>query len=87
MTHAEAIKILTRYHDAAWETMHVAETKPRARKRAAQGVEALALAIRALERDPYRPTRAQETYLLCGDCGRHVWRCPMDGICDDALNR
>jgi hypothetical protein len=51
ITRADAIKILQRYHDAAWEAMHRADTSPRDRRRAEHKVRAFALAIRALERD------------------------------------
>jgi hypothetical protein len=51
ITRADAIKILVHYHDAAWEAMHRARTRPEDRHRAELEVRAFALAIRALERD------------------------------------
>jgi hypothetical protein len=51
MTHAEAIKVLTRWHDAAWETMHALAIEPHTRALANRDVDVYALAIRALERD------------------------------------
>jgi hypothetical protein len=51
MTHAEAIKVLTHYHDTAWEMMHALAIDPHTRALASRDVEVYALAIRALERD------------------------------------
>jgi hypothetical protein len=51
MTHAEAIRVLTRYHDTAWEMMHALAIDPHTRALASRDVEVYALAIRALDRD------------------------------------
>ncbi|HWB15953.1 MAG TPA: hypothetical protein VG538_06050 [Vicinamibacterales bacterium] len=50
-TPTDAIAILMRYHDAAWDAMHDAATIQRDRRRAEREVRAFALAIRVLERD------------------------------------